>query len=287
MQCVQSALRGKSSRLSCLETPALHRRCAVVSPPWWAPVHIRCGVRIAHACIEPTSPRKRDNPVMPRHPDSPLNTTVSSAPHMTEPEIDDLQSLLDNVPAPLEPLDVSMLDGFLCGLLVQPKAVPVNAWMPHVTDVDGRALPHGFDAVRLHALVRRRHAELNDAIAHRQWFDPWVFELDEDVSPAETVLPWVAGFAAAMDRFPALLRTDDARLLEPLALLYMHFDPADLEDADALGPLIDTLEPPRDLGEAVQDLVRSLMLIADVVHPVAAAPVRRRPGHARSTGRRR
>ena len=62
---------------------------------------------------------------------------------------------------------------------------------------------------------------------------------------------------------------------------------AQLAAGNALRPLIETLEPPQDLGEAVQDLVRSLMLIADVVHPVATAPVRRRPGHARSTGRRR
>ena len=43
------------------------------------------------------------------------------------------------MPAPLEPLDVSMLDGFLCGVLVQPQRVPDARWLPHVTDVDGRA----------------------------------------------------------------------------------------------------------------------------------------------------
>ena len=46
-------------------------------------------------------------------------------------------------------------------------------------------------------------------------------------------------------------------MLEPLALIYLHFDPQDLEDADALQEMIDTLEPPADLGEAVQDIVRS------------------------------
>ena len=100
-------------------------------------------------------------------------------------EIDELQALLDRVPAPLEPLDVSMLDGFLCGVLVQPQRVPDSRWLPHVTDADGRALPPRFDATRLQALVRRRHAELDDAIARRQWFDPWVFELeDEDAGDA-------------------------------------------------------------------------------------------------------
>jgi uncharacterized protein len=94
------------------------------------------------------------------------------------------------------------------------------------------------------------------------------------------VLPWVAGFAAAMDRFPGLMRAGDAQVLEPLALIYMHFDPQDLDDADALLQMIDTLEPPSDLGEAVQDLVRSVMLLADVSRPLAPkVPSRpRRPG---------
>src|SRR5437773_48525 len=103
---------------------------------------------------------------------------------LSDRDLDELQDLLDSVPAPLEPLDVSMLDGFLCGVLVQPQRVAENRWLPHVTDSDGKPLPPRFDAVRLHALVRRRHAELDDAIARRQWFDPWIFELEVDAADA-------------------------------------------------------------------------------------------------------
>src|SRR4051812_30754462 len=83
---------------------------------------------------------------------------------LTERELEELQALLDAVPAPLEALDVSMLDGFLCGVLLQPHRVPEARWLPHVTDADARPLPAGFDAARLQALVRRRHAELDAAI---------------------------------------------------------------------------------------------------------------------------
>ena len=41
----------------------------------------------------------------------------------------------------------------------------------------------------------------------------------------------------------------------------------DLEDADALLAVIETLEPPGDLSEAVEDLSPSLMLIAHVTRP--------------------
>ena len=195
-----------------------------------------------------------------------------------------LQTLLDALPEPLEPLDPSAVDGYLCGVLLQPRRVAETDWLPGATDLEGRPAPPGPALDELHALLRQRHAVVDRAIEARDWFDPWVFQLDDEdgneAPPAESMLPWVAGFAAAMDRFPALMDSDDAELIEPLALLYLHFDPADLEDADALLAVIETLEPPADLGEAVQDLVRALMLMADVTRPrrAAAAAAARRPG---------
>jgi uncharacterized protein len=225
---------------------------------------------------------------------------------LTPRERDELQALLDTVPAPLEALDVSMLDGFLCGVLLQPHSVPLLRWLPHITDADGRALPQGFDAARLHALARRRHGELDDAITRRQWFDPWVFELedapedraaareetdaedgwgdnDSDAAPAaiDAVYPWVAGFATALELFPGLMALDAQALNEPLALVYRHLDADDLEDADELLAEIESLEPPADLSAAVEELVRATLLLADVSRPLAAprgnGPPRRGP----------
>ncbi|MBC7731180.1 MAG: UPF0149 family protein [Bacteriovorax sp.] len=234
---------------------------------------------------------------------------------LTPRELDELQALLDTVPAPLEALDVSMLDGFLCGVLLQPQVVPPMRWLPHITDADGRALPARFDASRLQSLARRRHAELDDAITRRQWFDPWVFELADDAgdepgdetasrgkafedvvhpeddeegeavgstpSGTDAVYPWVAGFATALELFPGLMALDADALTEPLALLYRHLDAEDLEDADELLAEIETLEPPADLSEAAEELVRATLLLADVSRPVvaqrSAGPVRRGP----------
>jgi uncharacterized protein len=186
-----------------------------------------------------------------------------SAPPLTDRDIDALQGLLDAVPAPLEPLDVVSLDGFLCGVLVQPERVPEIRWMPYVADADGRPLPQGFDARPLQALVRRRHGELQAAIARRRWFDPWVFETDEPDDVQGAVLPWVAGIATAFELFPGVMRLPPDETVEPLALLYRHLDPGDLEDADALLAEIETLEPVADLAEAVEGLVRATLLLAD------------------------
>ena len=92
--------------------------------------------------------------------------------------------------------------------------------------------------------MQRRYRELMTAISGRQWFDPWVFELDDEAEPLESTLPWAAGFSAAMELFPALMNMDSQDSLEPMAVLYAAFDPDDLEDADALLAEIETLEPP-------------------------------------------
>ena len=168
---------------------------------------------------------------------------------LADADLERLQTLLESVAPPLEPLDASALDGFLCGVLLQPRPVDAAQWLKYVTDVDGRAAPPGAALDELQALVRRRHAEIDQAIARRDWFDPWIYPLEDEASPSESVLPWVAGFAAAMDAFPGLMAMDAPDLLEPLALLYLHFDPDDLEDADALAAVIETLEPPADLAD--------------------------------------
>lgn len=195
-----------------------------------------------------------------------------------------LQTLLDQLPAPLQPLDVSALDGYLCGVLLQPVRVPESRWWPHVPDMDGRPAPAGVLLEELQSLTRRRYVELDMAIGNRQWFDPWIYppadndDEEEDLSLSDSVMPWVAGFATATNLFPALTDSPHPDLVEPLALLFMHFDPDDLEDAEALVEVIQTLEPPTDLAEAVQDVVRALMLMADVTRPRAGiSPVRKAP----------
>ena len=231
---------------------------------------------------------------------APVPTTGAAAAvaALTEAELDELQALLDRLPPPLEPLDVSMLDGFICGVLVQPQPVPAARWLAHVSDADARPVPGQFDLRRLHALAERRYRELDRAIAARQWFDPWVFELDDaehaaqdhdeaeddgfDPTASEAVYPWVAGFATALELFPALLRHGtQAALTEPLALLYQHLDPDDLEDADDLLETIASFEPPADLAEAVETLVRATLLLADVGRPVSTAAPGRKAHPAR------
>ena len=211
----------------------------------------------------------------------------ANPPALTDREREQLEGLLDALPSPLAPPDISALDGFLVGVLLQPKAVAEADWLRWTHDFDnGRPPPPGIDLKPLQTLVRRRHAELGRAIAARRWFDPWVFELepaqgDDEASPSEVVLPWIAGFAAALERFPALLDSAGADAREPLATLYAHFDPTDLEEVGDLADDIAAQEPPVTADEAVEDLVRCTLLLADAMQPRPPAQAQRRPSKRR------
>ena len=193
---------------------------------------------------------------------------IASQP-LDERDLAALQALLDDVPKPLEPLDLGAIDGYLCGVLVQPRVVAEGAWWPRIVDIDARPLPARVDVSPLKALVRRRHGELAEAIAARRWFDPWVFaqeaesEDDDEDAVSAAVQPWAFGFSVALEAFATLLERDDDEVTAPLALLYRHLGVDHLEDADALQAEIEALPPPPSLEVAVEELVRATLLLAD------------------------
>ncbi len=210
---------------------------------------------------------------------------------MGEADLQELDELLTQVPSPLKPLDLSALDGYLAGVLLQPRRVRVEHWLPLATDDRGRAWPATWAlGARLQQLIERRHAELDALIEARQWFDPWITDVSDDTLPSEAVQGWVLGFATACSEFYQL--TDGPgrhrpELIEALAQLYQHLNPADLEDADALLAEIESLEPPSGLEEAVESLVRACLLLADVSRPVAKPNTRTPSSPAHRPARRR
>jgi uncharacterized protein len=188
----------------------------------------------------------------------------------------EVEDVLGKLPAQFEPLDACALDGFLAGLLLQPRRIEAARWLPFVHDPQGRPAPTALQAEpslqRLQQLAVRRHEQLDRAIEARQWFDPWVFELDAPATAADAVLPWIEGWAAALEAFPALLQGQQPALREPLAALFCYFDPDDLDDVDDIADLLAEMAPAQTLEDAVEDLVRNTLLIADVTRPLRRAP---------------
>ncbi|NUZ04305.1 UPF0149 family protein [Piscinibacter koreensis] len=216
--------------------------------------------------------------------------SAATARDLSDAEFEELDRLLEMTPEPLEPLDAVMLDGYLCGVLVQPVLIDSDDWLPGVFDFDGRPLPEpGAGPVtrggsrawleRVRGLVERRHAALNRELAENGWFDPLILELDEASAASESdaakreqlgidavsepLLPWVAGFQHAAITFPALAEMADDSVQLALARLYRHL-PAETDDERAVVETLRKESPLDSLDAAIEELVASVADLYDL-----------------------
>lgn len=210
-------------------------------------------------------------------------STAARVQDLTDAEFAELDDLLLATPEPLEPLDVVMLDGYLCGVIVQPVLLEPATWLAHVFDFDGRPLPDDVDAAwreRTQALILRRHAVLLRAIVEDGWFDPLVLEFDEEhprepvpegerdplegLSPiSQSLMPWVAGFQHATVAFPDLAEMPDDAVMTALARLYRHL-PAETDDEREIVATLDREYPLATLDDAMEELVVTIADLQDL-----------------------
>lgn len=225
----------------------------------------------------------------------------ASARDLSDAEFAELDDLLAATPEPLEAVDVVMLDGYLCGVLVQPVLLEPAQWLPPVFDFDGRPLPEGHDPVwlaRCTELVMRRHAALNRAMVEDGWFDPLVLEPDEEALPAEAdgssvassssasnaapgdadgaadplaslgpisqaLMPWVAGFQHATLCFPALMDLPADAVSLAIARLFRHL-PAETDEEREVVATLDREFPLATLDDAIEELVVTVADLSDL-----------------------
>jgi uncharacterized protein len=138
---------------------------------------------------------------------------MSIAHDLSDAEFDELDDLLAATPEPLEPLDASMLDGYLAGVLVQPRLIPIEEWLPPVFDYDGRPLPDDVDPAwlaRVRALVERRFASLNQSMLEQGWFYPVVLDLDAEGEDGESAEGGEKAAEAAAKAEDAVAAGEDA-----------------------------------------------------------------------------
>jgi uncharacterized protein len=214
----------------------------------------------------------------------PLPTPRAVSNDLTDAEFAELDELLAQTPEPLEPVDAVMLDGYLCGVLVQPVLLQPEAWLAHVFDFDGRPLPEPADDAgrawrqRTTALILRRHAALNRAMVEDGWFDPLVLEFDEehpveplpegdpaaDLNPiSQALMPWVAGFQHATLSFPDLAELPDDAVMAALARLYRHL-PAQTDEEREVVATLDRESPLETLDDAMEELVVTVADLYDL-----------------------
>lgn len=213
---------------------------------------------------------------------STIPSTAASVRDLTDAEFAELDELLADTPEPLEPCDAVMLDGFLCGVLVQPVLVAPEEFLPHVFDFEGRPLPDDVDPAwleRTRTLILRRHAALNRTLVEDGWFDPLILEFDEGEEPppapegdeamaalspvSQSLMPWVAGFQHATICFPALAEMPDDAVMAALARLYRHL-PAETDEEKEIVATLDREQPVATLEDAIEDLVVAVADLSDL-----------------------
>ncbi len=200
---------------------------------------------------------------------------------LSNAELDELDDLLAAIPEPAMPMDVVMLDGYLCGVIVQPALVPAEQWLALVPDIERRAFAQeAVGADRIRALALRHHAALVRALHEDGWFDPLILDDDaqaqDDEPPGPQVdpfaalnpvsrplAPWVIGFQFACVTFPALLESEDDAVMTALARIFRHV-PAESDEERDLVATLDRELPLETLDEAIDDLVSSVADLADL-----------------------
>ena len=210
-------------------------------------------------------------------------TARPAAQDLTDAEFAELDDLLAATPEPLEPLDAVMLDGYLCGVLVQPVLLEPATWLAHVFDFEATPLPdttHTAWQQRTTALILRRHAALNRALVEDAWFDPLVLEFDDehprqpvpegevdplaDLSPvSQSLMPWAAGFQHACLCFPDLMEMPDDAVMAALARLYRHL-PAETDEEREVVATLEREHPLATLDEAMEELVATVADLHDL-----------------------
>jgi len=230
----------------------------------------------------------------------PSRGAIAAADHdLSDAEFAELDALLADIPEPLEPLDVVMLDGFLCGVIVQPTLPEVDAWLPFVFDAGGHRWGEAEPSPeqrRARTLILRRHAALNRAIAEFGTFDPFILEVDDEGEVAErgdgedvdsqpvrtaadevsadpaapldpigaALLPWVAGFEQAIRLLPGLAELDEPAVQTTLARLF-RFLP---DDEEGTAALVARELPLASLGDAIDDIVACVAELYELTLPL-------------------
>jgi uncharacterized protein len=197
---------------------------------------------------------------------------------LSDAEFDELDRWLLAAPEPCRPLDVLMLEGYLVGVLVQPRVIAVDDWLAPVFDLEGQGPGAGVEPAwssRCRALIERRHLALNAAISDDGWFDPLVVDLDREppVSEYEPVqspisralLPWATGFHWAQQCWPDLGNLEDDAVASALARIYRHL-PAETDDDREIVSLLDREHPLATLDAGLEDLVLAAVDLWDLTH---------------------
>ena len=119
-------------------------------------------------------------------------------PHLDEDELDRLDAFLRSSSAGKDPMDLSMLDGFLVALAVGPSNLPPALWLPQVWG-HGVTWSSPSEEKEMRALVlREANAILFQLRKKAGDFEPLLWEREHAGRPVPAIAEWCRGFVRGM-----------------------------------------------------------------------------------------
>lgn len=200
---------------------------------------------------------------------------MTAAAELTDAEIHEIDELLALVPAPYETVDAVILDGYLCGILVQPVMLTPEEWLAPIFGTEGVPEPGipGWTEQqhnRLLTLIQRRYDELLRGILENGWFDPLVPQLeDDDGKPLqgkdamEGLGYWVAGFEWALANFTHLEEAGLSGVPDLLDSLWRHLPEQD-DTQKEMTKALDQEHPLKNLDEGIEALVFDVVDLVNI-----------------------
>jgi uncharacterized protein len=199
---------------------------------------------------------------------------MTAAKELTDADIQELDELLALVPAPYETLDAVLLDGYLCGVLVQPVMLTPEAWLPPIFGSQDALEPGDTWPAdkhqRLLALIQRRFDELLRGMLEDGWFDPLIpLPEDDDGQPLtgdaafEGLGYWVAGFEWALANFTQLEEASLSGVPDLLDSIWRHLPDQD-EAQQLMTTALNEEHPLKTLDSAIEALVFDVVDLAEI-----------------------
>ena len=134
--------------------------------------------------------------------------TPAENPHlMSDEAFEDLEEILTSDIVPEDCMDLEMLDGFLAGVLLSPRVIPVDRWLPAVWSAheDGVSFGSGSGVQRAIRLVLSYYNEMATTIGldeeEEACWEPFCFAIS-DGDTLKLGDEWMEGFAQGLELWP-------------------------------------------------------------------------------------
>jgi uncharacterized protein len=188
--------------------------------------------------------------------------------------LEELDAFLLSERAPDDAMVLPELDGFVTALVVGPVLIPPSEWLPHVWGEEAPVFEDEGELKRVIGAIFGLYNHVATVLAEEpEAFEPLFFENPEtgEVFAADWAEGFLAGVALRSQAWQALLDSEDAHLLLPIAVFLA-------DDEAGLAPLLRS-----DGGELRRSAPKLIPLVVPRIREFfraleKASPRRARPG---------